>query len=440
MSADFFGKTAVDNRLRLLVKAEEQRQTDCVNLIASENFCSPAVLKLAGTVLTNKYSEGYPHARYYRGCQFIDEIEELAQNRLRNLFDCGCSATNVNCRRANDYVNVQPYSGSTANAAVYLALLKPGEVILSMSLKAGGHLTHGARVNFSGYYFTSVTYGVHPVTMRLDYDEIERLAIKHRPRIIIAGFSAYAFIIDWGRFRVIADRVGAWLWCDVAHLAGLIVARQHPNPVCVADVITFTTHKTLRGPRGGVIMATTALAAKIARGLFPGTQGGPQNHIIAAKIQAFQEAAQPAFELYQQRVVQNCRAMCRTLQTAGFDTVGGLSENHLFLVNTVNSPSRLTGSVAVERLAQINIIANKNMMPNDAHSPKVTSGVRFGSAAMTTRNWTATEFVKIANIIIQTWLLNETKFQQQKLLLQQQVARLLATAGTKFYQPSDLIL
>ena len=414
-----------------LVDAEKARQQETVDLIASENLCSPAVLKLTGSVLTNKYAEGYPYARYYDGCAVFNQVELLAQQRLKKLFACANKHTTP-CRQGGAHANVQPYSGSQANIAVYLALLKPGDTVLSMKLSDGGHLSHGAQVNFSGRYCRIIHYGVDPVTHLLDYQAINNLALKHRPKVIIAGASAYSRVIDWAVFRKIADQVGALLWCDVAHIAGLIVAKQHPNPCCFADVVTLTTHKTLRGPRGGAILTTTAWAKKIDQAVFPGTQGGPPGHTIAAKAQAFWEAMQPHFIHYQKQIIANSQALARVLMQHQYCVISGGTDNHLLLVNTFRSPCHLTGAQAIVRLSTVGIVANKNMMPGDQFSPQVTSGVRFGTPAMTTRGWDSSQFTALGALIVQLWNLSNELFEQQKDYWRQQVATLLQE-HTYFY-------
>jgi glycine hydroxymethyltransferase len=361
-----------DPQLAHAIAAETQRQEDHIELIASENYTSPRVLEAAGTLLTNKYAEGYPGKRYYGGCEYVDVVEQLAIDRAKALFGA-------------DFANVQPHSGSQANGAVYLAMLDAGDCVLGMSLAHGGHLTHGASVNFSGKTYRGVQYGLDPATGRIDYDQVRKLAREHRPRMIMTGFSAYSRIIDWGRFREIADEVGAYLVSDMAHVAGLVAVGLYPSPVQIADMTTTTTHKTLRGPRSGLILgkANEALAKKVNSAVFPGIQGGPLMHIIAAKAVAFKEAMEPEFRTYQEQVLKNARAMAETFLARGFDVVSGGTDNHLFLVDLVSKG--LTGKAADAALGAAHITVNKNAVPNDPQSPFVTSGIRVGSPAMTTR-------------------------------------------------------
>jgi glycine hydroxymethyltransferase len=366
--------------------AEADRQEQHIELIASENYVSPAVLEAAGSVLTNKYAEGYPGKRYYGGCEFVDQVEQLAIERLKQLFGA-------------DYVNVQPHSGSQANAAVYLALLNPNDVILGMSLAHGGHLTHGASVNFSGKNYHAFQYGLDPSTGAINYDEVEQLAREHKPKLIIAGFSAYSLIIDWARFRQIADEVGAYLMADIAHVAGLVAAGVYPSPFPYADIVTTTTHKTLRGPRGGVIMAKAnpEVEKKLNSAIFPGSQGGPLMHIIAAKAVAFKEALEPEFKIYQQQVLKNACAMVAVVQQRGYKVVSGKTENHLFLLDLIGK--EYSGKEAENALGAANMTVNKNSVPSDPRSPFVTSGVRIGTPAMTTRGFKETEAKQVANWI-----------------------------------------
>jgi glycine hydroxymethyltransferase len=375
-----------DPKLHAAVEGERRRQEDHIELIASENYTSPRVLALQGSVLTNKYAEGYPGRRYYGGCEFVDIAEQLAIDRARQLFGA-------------DYANVQPHSGSQANAAVYLALLAPGDTILGMSLDAGGHLTHGAKVNFSGKLFNAVQYGVDATTGLIDYQQVERLAREHRPKMIVAGFSAYSRVIDWPRFRAIADAVGALFFVDMAHVAGLVATGHYPNPVPMADVVTTTTHKTLRGPRGGLILARAneALTKKLNSMVFPGIQGGPLMHVIAAKAVALLEALQPDFRLYQQQVIANARAMSAALLARGLNVVSGGTDNHLFLVDL--GKRNYTGKDADAALGRANITVNKNAVPNDPRPPTITSGLRIGTAASTTRGFREAEVVKVAEWI-----------------------------------------
>jgi len=361
-----------DDELWAALQGERQRQEDHIELIASENYASPRVLEAQGSVLTNKYAEGYPGKRYYGGCEFVDIAEQLAIDRAKQLFNA-------------DYANVQPHSGSQANAAVYLALLQPGDTILGMSLDAGGHLTHGSKVNFSGKLFNAVQYGLNPETGAIDYDQVEALALEHRPKMVVAGFSAYSLQVDWQRFRDIADSVGAWLFVDMAHVAGLIAAGIYPSPVNIADVTTTTTHKTLRGPRGGLILARAneAVEKKLNSLVFPGTQGGPLMHVIAAKAVALKEALEPAFRVYQQQVLDNARAMADVMLARGYKVVSGGTDDHLFLVDLIDKG--ITGKQADAALGSAYITVNKNAVPNDPQSPFVTSGIRVGTPAITTR-------------------------------------------------------
>jgi glycine hydroxymethyltransferase len=363
-----------DPELAAAISAERQRQEEHLELIASENYASPRVLEAQGSVLTNKYAEGYPGRRYYGGCEYVDVAERLAIDRAKQLFGAA-------------YANVQPHSGSQANAAVYLALLAPGETLLGMSLDHGGHLTHGSKVNFSGKLFHAVQYGLDPATGEIDYGQVERLAREHRPKMILAGFSAYSRIVDWQRFRAIADEVGAWFVVDMAHVAGLVAAGVYPNPVPVADVVTTTTHKTLRGPRGGLILArdNPDLHRKLNSMIFPGTQGGPLMHVIAAKAVAFLEALAPEFRDYQRQVVANARAMAKSLQERGYRIVSGGTDNHLFLVDLIGR--EYTGKDADAALGRAHITVNKNAVPNDPRPPFVTSGLRIGTPATTTRGF-----------------------------------------------------
>ncbi|MCC6134169.1 MAG: serine hydroxymethyltransferase [Candidatus Contendobacter sp.] len=363
-----------DNALWAALQGEKQRQEAHIELIASENYASPRVLEAQGSVLTNKYAEGYPGKRYYGGCEFVDIAEQLAIDRAKQLFKA-------------DYANVQPHSGSQANAAVYMALVEPGETILGMSLAHGGHLTHGAKVNFSGRLYQAVQYGIDEATGEIDYAQVERLALECRPKMIVAGFSAYSRIIDWQRFRTIADQVGAYLFVDMAHVAGLVAAGVYPNPIPVADVVTTTTHKTLRGPRGGLILARANpdLEKKFNSLVFPGTQGGPLMHVIAAKAVAFLEALQPEFVDYQKQVIANARVMAGMFMERGYAIVSGGTDNHLFLVDLI--AKGLTGKAADAALGRAHITVNKNAVPNDPQSPFVTSGIRIGSPAITTRGF-----------------------------------------------------
>ncbi len=363
-----------DNELWAALQGEKQRQEAHIELIASENYASPRVLEAQGSVLTNKYAEGYPGKRYYGGCEFVDIAEQLAINRAKQLFEA-------------DYANVQPHSGSQANAAVYMALVEPGDCILGMSLAHGGHLTHGAKVNFSGRLYQAVQYGLNEATGEIDYEQVERLALECKPKMIIAGFSAYSRIVDWQRFRAIADQAGAYLVVDMAHVAGLVAAGVYPNPTPVADVVTTTTHKTLRGPRGGLILARAnpEIEKKLNSLVFPGTQGGPLMHVIAAKAVAFKEAQEPEFVDYQKQVIANARAMAGVFSERGYQVVSGGTDNHLFLVSLIDKG--LTGKAADAALGRAWITVNKNAVPNDPQSPFVTSGIRIGSPAITTRGF-----------------------------------------------------
>jgi glycine hydroxymethyltransferase len=375
-----------DDELAEAIAAERQRQEDHVELIASENYASPRVLEAQGSVLTNKYAEGYPGKRYYGGCEYVDIAERLAIERVKELFDAG-------------YANVQPHSGSQANQAVYFALLKPGDTILGMSLAHGGHLTHGAKVNLSGKLFHAVQYGVD-ANGRIDYDDIDRLAHEHQPKMLIGGFSAYSQIVDWERMAAIAKSVGAYFFVDMAHVAGLVAAGVYPNPVPHADVVTSTTHKTLRGPRGGIILARGGdedLEKKLQSIVFPGIQGGPLMHVIAAKAVAFREALEPAFKTYQQQVVKNAKAMAKTLMERDYKVVSGGTENHLFLVDLIGRD--VTGKDAEAALGEAHITVNKNAVPNDPRSPFVTSGLRLGTPAVTTRGYRESDCVDLANWI-----------------------------------------
>ena len=363
-----------DAELAAAITAERLRQEQHLELIASENYASPRVLEAQGSVLTNKYAEGYPGKRYYGGCENVDIAEELAIARAKKLFGAA-------------YANVQPHSGSQANAAVYLALLNPGDTLLGMSLDHGGHLPHGAKVNFSGKLFKAVQYGLDPATGEIDYDAVERLALEHRPKMILAGFSAYSRVVDWQRFRRIADAVGAWFVVDMAHVAGLVAAGVYPNPVPIADVVTTTTHKTLRGPRGGLILARehAELPRKLNSMIFPGTQGGPLMHVIAAKAVAFLEALSPDFVVYQKQVVANARAMAAELIGRGYRIVSGGTDNHLFLLDLIGKV--YTGKDADATLGRAHMTVNKNAVPNDPRPPFVTSGLRIGTPAITTRGF-----------------------------------------------------
>ena len=375
-----------DPELFKAIKEEGQRQEEHIELIASENYASPRVLEAQGSKLTNKYAEGYAGRRYYGGCEYVDVAERLAIERAKQLFDA-------------DYVNVQPHSGSQANAAVFMALLQPGDTFLGMSLSEGGHLTHGSKVNFSGKIYHAIQYGLDSKTGEIDYESVERLATEHRPKLIIAGFSAYSKIVDWSRFRAIADKVGAYLFVDMAHVAGLVAAKIYPSPLPFADVVTTTTHKTLRGPRGGMILArqNPELHKKLNSVVFPGTQGGPLMHAIAAKAVAFKEALSDDFVSYQKQVILNAKVFAKELAARGFKIVSGGTENHLFLVDLIDKP--YTGKAADEALGRANITVNRNTVPNDPESPFVTSGLRIGTPAITTRGFKEPQIKQLANWI-----------------------------------------
>ena len=368
------------------IEEEDRRQEEHLELIASENYTSPLVMAAQGTKLTNKYAEGYPNKRYYGGCEYVDKVETLAIERVKQLFGA-------------DYANVQPHSGSQANAAVYQALVAPGETVLGMSLDHGGHLTHGAKVNFSGKIYNAIQYGLNPETGEVDYQQVENLAKEHKPKMIVAGFSAYSQVMDWQRFADIAKSVGAYLMVDMAHVAGLVAAGVYPNPVPVADVVTSTTHKTLRGPRGGVIIAKAneEIEKKLNSAVFPGGQGGPLMHVIAAKAVCFKEALSPEFKTYQQQVVANAKAMAATFIERGIKIVSGGTENHLMLVDLIGK--EYTGKDADAALGAANITVNKNAVPNDPKSPFITSGIRIGTPAMTTRGFGAEESKVLAGWI-----------------------------------------
>lgn len=373
-----------DPQLAAAIAREDQRQQDHVELIASENYVSCAVMEAQGSQLTNKYAEGYPGKRYYGGCEYVDEVEQLAIDRLRQLF----GAT---------YVNVQPHSGSQANQAVYASVLQPGDTILGMSLAHGGHLTHGASVNISGRLYNAITYGLDENEI-LDYAQVEQLALEHKPKMIVAGASAYALEIDWARFRAIADKVGAYLFVDMAHYAGLVAGGEYPNPVPFADFVTTTTHKTLRGPRGGVIMCRSEEHAKaLNSAIFPCLQGGPLMHVIAAKAVAFKEALQPEFKQYARQIKANAKVLAETLIEHGLRIVSGRTESHVFLVDL--QPKKLTGKTAEAVLGQAHITVNKNAIPNDPEKPFVTSGIRLGTAAITTRGFTEADTRELGHLI-----------------------------------------
>lgn len=375
-----------DPELFSAIEAEACRQEDHIELIASENYVSPLVLDVQGSVLTNKYAEGYPNKRYYGGCEYVDIAEQLAIDRAKQLFNC-------------HYANVQPHSGSQANAAVYLALLNPGDTVLGMSLPEGGHLTHGSKVNFSGKTYHFISYGVDAASHLIDYDTLKALALEHKPKLIVAGFSAYSRVVDWKKFREIADSVGAYLLVDMAHVAGLVAVGEYPSPLPYADVVTTTTHKTLRGPRGGMILAreNDLLCKKLNSAIFPGIQGGPLMHVIAAKALAFKEALQPEFKAYQKQVKLNAKIVCQVLIERGYDIVSHGTDNHLVLVNLISKG--ITGKTADAALSKANITVNKNTVPNDPESPFVTSGLRIGTPAITTRGFKEKECMMLANWI-----------------------------------------
>lgn len=406
--------TSFDPELARAIASEQRRQEEHVELIASENYVSQRILEVQGSVLTNKYAEGYPGKRYYGGCQYVDIPENLAIQRAKQLFSAA-------------YVNVQPHSGSQANIAVYLALLQAGDTVLGMSLAHGGHLTHGAAVNFSGRLFKSVAYGVNPETGLIDYNAVARLALEHKPRMVIAGFSAYSRVVDWQKFREIADSVGAYLLVDMAHVAGLVAAGEYPNPVPIADVTTTTTHKTLRGPRGGMILARPNpdpdrddIHKKLNSMVFPGTQGGPLMHVIAAKAVAFLEALQPEFKVYQQAVKANAALMAQGLMNRGFRIVSGGTENHMFLLDLIDKG--ITGKDADAVLDGAHITVNKNAVPNDPRSPFVTSGLRLGTPAVTTRGFQAAEIRQLTDWIAD--ILDDLKDESRAAKIRQQVVDL----------------
>ena len=375
-----------DKELWSSMTRESQRQEDHIELIASENYASTRILEAQGSLLTNKYAEGYPSKRYYGGCEFVDIAEELAISRAKELFKA-------------DYANVQPHSGSSANAAAFLALLEPNDTILGMSLDHGGHLTHGAKVNFSGRNYNGIQYGLHPETNEIDYEQVRKLAHEHNPKLIIAGFSAYSGIVDWKIFREIADEIGAYFLVDMAHVSGLVAAGLYPSPVPFADVVTSTTHKTLRGPRSGIILArkNDVIEKKLNSAVFPGSQGGPLMHVVAAKAICFKEALEPEFKIYVQQVMDNAKIMCETILSRGIDVVTGKTENHIVLVDLRKKD--ITGKDLEKALGDVNITVNKNAVPNDPRSPFVTSGVRLGTPAVTTRGFKEKEVALLSNWI-----------------------------------------
>lgn len=398
-----------DPELDVAIKSEERRQEEHVELIASENYVTPRVMAAQGSVLTNKYAEGYPHKRYYGGCEYVDQAEELAINRAKALYSV-------------DYANVQPHSGSQANAAVYMALLEPGDTVLGMGLSDGGHLTHGCKVNFSGRLYNAIAYGLDPKTAEVDYEQVQALAKEHQPKLIIAGFSAYSRVMDWQRFREIADSVGAYLHVDMAHVAGLVATGLYPSPFPHAHVVTSTTHKTLRGPRGGLILCDgdPELGKKFNSLIFPGIQGGPLMHVIAAKAVAFKEALEPEFKQYQQQVINNARAMTDTIMSRGYKIVSGGTDNHLFLVDLIAND--ITGKDAEAALGEANITVNKNTVPNEPRSPFVTSGLRMGTPAITTRGFKEAEVTQLASWICD--VLDDITSEQVKTRVKQQVLEL----------------
>lgn len=392
MSIKYNHIKAQDEAVYKAIRGETARQKNTIELIASENFVSPAVLEAVGSVLTNKYAEGYPGKRYYGGCKYVDVVEQLAIDRLKQIYGC-------------EHANVQPHSGASANFAVYFALLNPGDTILGMNLSHGGHLTHGSPVNVSGKYFNVAAYGVDSASGRIDYDEVQRIAEESRPKIIVAGASAYPRVIDFARFREIADSVGAYLMVDMAHIAGLVAAGLHPSPVPYADVVTSTTHKTLRGPRGGIILCKESLAKAIDKAIFPGTQGGPLEHVIAGKAVAFGEALKPEFAAYQRQIVTNAQALADRLMANGIKLVSGGTDNHLMLLDFTGTD--ITGLEVEQNLERAGITVNKNTVPGEQRKPSVTSGIRIGTPSVTTRGMTEIEMTTIADMI--TSIVNDGK-------------------------------
>ena len=392
MSIKYNHIKAQDEAVYKAIRGETARQKNTIELIASENFVSPAVLEAVGSVLTNKYAEGYPGKRYYGGCKYVDVVEQLAIDRLKQIYGC-------------EHANVQPHSGASANFAVYFALLSPGDTILGMNLSHGGHLTHGSPVNVSGKYFNVAAYGVDSASGRIDYDEVQRIAEESRPKIIVAGASAYPRVIDFARFREIADSVGAYLMVDMAHIAGLVAAGLHPSPVPYADVVTSTTHKTLRGPRGGIILCKESLAKAIDKAIFPGTQGGPLEHVIAGKAVAFGEALKPEFAAYQRQIVSNAQALADRLMANGIKLVSGGTDNHLMLLDFTGTD--ITGLEVEQNLERAGITVNKNTIPGEQRKPSVTSGIRVGTPSVTTRGMTEIEMTNIADMI--TSIVNDGK-------------------------------
>ncbi len=396
----------IDHEIHDIIALEAKRQEECIELIASENFVSKAVLEAQGSLMTNKYAEGYPGKRYYCGCHEVDKAEVLAINRAKELFNCG-------------YANVQPHSGSQANQCVYLALLEPGDTILGMSLDSGGHLTHGAAPNLSGKWFNPVLYHVNPETYLIDYDELEKLALKHKPKLIIAGFSCYTQILDFARFREIADKVGAYLMADIAHISGLVATGQHPSPFPHVHVATSTTHKTLRGPRGGLVLSDDSeIAKKIDKAIFPGLQGGPLMHVIAAKAVAFKEALTDDYKNYIKQVVKNAQTLGKTLENRGYDILTHSTKNHMVVLDL--RKHKLTGKLASESLDRAGITSNKNSVPFDDTSPFITSGVRLGSPACTTRGFKEKEFEIVGNLIadvLDSLKISENNSNTEKMIL-----------------------
>ena len=392
MSIKYNHIKAQDEAVYKAIRGETARQKNTIELIASENFVSPAVLEAVGSVLTNKYAEGYPGKRYYGGCKYVDVVEQLAIDRLKQIYGC-------------EHANVQPHSGASANFAVYFALLSPGDTILGMNLSHGGHLTHGSPVNVSGKYFNVAAYGVDSASGRIDYDEVQRIAEESRPKIIVAGASAYPRVIDFARFREIADSVGAYLMVDMAHIAGLVAAGLHPSPVPYADVVTSTTHKTLRGPRGGIILCKESLAKAIDKAIFPGTQGGPLEHVIAGKAVAFGEALKPEFAAYQRQIVANAQALADRLMANGIKLVSGGTDNHLMLLDFTGTD--ITGLEVEQNLERAGITVNKNTVPGEQRKPSITSGIRVGTPSVTTRGMTEIEMTNIADMI--TSIVNDGK-------------------------------
>lgn len=392
MSIKYNHIKAQDEAVYKAIRGETARQKNTIELIASENFVSPAVLEAVGSVLTNKYAEGYPGKRYYGGCKYVDVVEQLAIDRLKQIYGC-------------EHANVQPHSGASANFAVYFALLSPGDTILGMNLSHGGHLTHGSPVNVSGKYFNVAAYGVDSASGRIDYDEVQRIAEESRPKIIVAGASAYPRVIDFARFREIADSVGAYLMVDMAHIAGLVAAGLHPSPVPYADVVTSTTHKTLRGPRGGIILCKESLAKAIDKAIFPGTQGGPLEHVIAGKAVAFGEALKPEFAAYQRQIFSNAQALADRLMANGIKLVSGGTDNHLMLLDFTGTD--ITGLEVEQNLERAGITVNKNTVPGEQRKPSVTSGIRVGTPSVTTRGMTEIEMTSIADMI--TSIVNDGK-------------------------------